>query len=113
MLIDRQKSVVFGVPTPIDDIYDQAANDEISVTYNEQLCDNGATGASATIVDLVTGDQIPGIVSCSGNTIKVVESGASLNNRASSAYRVILSGVSDVSGNPADTVPLGIYSRCL
>ncbi len=103
IIIDRQKPVVFGIPSPIDDIYDQSDNDEISVSYNEPICNNGITQATATIVDLVSGDEISGIVSCNGNTIKIVESGTSLNNRPPSAYRVILSGVTDLNGNTADT----------
>ena len=111
LVVDREKPTVFGIPSPIDDIYDIAANDELSVSYNEDVCSLGSTTATATIIDLVDGYTTPGTVTCSGNVVKIVEQGVSkiveqgvsLNNRLPSAYRVILSGVTDMHGNVADT----------
>ena len=105
LYFDRLAPQIYGVPSPIDDIYDIAANDIIGVNYNEPIpiCNNGITSASAILIDLVQGDTIQTTVTCDENTIKIVEQGVSLNNRNPSAYRVILSGVEDVSGNSADT----------
>ena len=98
IIVDRKSPVVFGLPSPIDDIYDQSENDQISVSYDEEVdCSDGLS----LILDLVSGDTLSASLSCFENTVTVVPD-FSLGARPPSAYRVVLSGISDLHGNNAD-----------
>ena len=101
VVVDRQKPIVFGVPEPVDDHYDQSDNDILSVSYNEVIRAS-STGLMVEIENLVTGEIIPAQATIFQNRIRIVESTA-LNSLAPSAYRVTLSGIEDLVGNPADT----------
>ena len=101
ILIDREKPIVFGLPEPIDDHYDQSANDILSVSYNENIRAS-TSGVMVEIENLITGDIIPATVTIFENRVKIVDNTA-LSSLPSSAYRVTLSGIEDLAGNPADT----------
>ena len=94
--IDRTPPAVFGIPEPVDDIYSQDENDQISVDFVEEIVCDGST--SAIIVDLVTGDTLTTSVSCQGDRI-VVTPMQILSTRDSSVYRVVLSGYEDAHEN--------------
>lgn len=97
-IIDRTAPVVHGFPMPVDDIYDPSENDVIGVNLNEEVnCDN----AMVELIDLETLDTIDATITCSSvevliNPIELLE------NRTPSAYRVILSDITDIYGNIAD-----------
>jgi len=94
-LIDREAPQVFGLPSPIDDIYDLSSNDEISVSFTESInCDN----STATLIDVTTDMVIPGTITCNENTVQIVPN----TLLPESAYRVILSGIQDLYQNTAD-----------
>ena len=101
VVVDRQRPIVFGVPEPVDDHYDQSANDVLSVSYNELIRASSA-GLMVEIENLVTGEIIPAQATIFENRIRIVENTA-LNSLAPSAYRVTLSGIEDLAGNSADT----------
>ena len=94
-LIDRIAPIVFGIPTPIDDIYDQSANDEISVSFEEEIT---CVNASLLLTDMETLEVIPATLSCAGNQAMVVPD-IVLDTRGPSIYRVTLGGLEDLNGN--------------
>lgn len=98
IVIDRQSPEVFGIPSPIDDVYDITANDQISVSYNESIACNNA---SAWLIDIIKGDTVETSVTCFGNKVIVTPS-IQLGSREPSAYRVILNGVTDIYANGAE-----------
>ncbi len=99
IIIDRTKPMVFGIPEPVDDIYDQSENDQISIDFVESIvC---GVNTSAVIVDLITGDTLQTNTTCQNSRIIVTPS-AILANRTPSVYRVILSGYTDSHDNMGD-----------
>ena len=63
-ITDREAPVVFGIPNPVDDIYDQSDNDEISVTFEEDIA---CANASVLLTDMETLEVIPATLGCSDN----------------------------------------------
>jgi len=94
-IIDRQAPIVFGVPSPLDDVYDQSANDEISVSFEEDIT---CVNASLLLTDMETLEVIPATLSCANNEAMVVPD-IVLDTRGPAIYRVTLSGVEDLYGN--------------
>ena len=93
--IDREAPVVFGIPSPLDDIYDPSANDEISVSFEEDIT---SVNASLLLTDMETLEVIPATLSCAGNQAMVVPD-VLLDLIDPAIYRVTLSGVEDPYGN--------------
>ena len=93
--IDREAPVVFGIPSPLDDIYDPSANDEISVSFEEDIT---CVNASLLLTDMETLEVIPATLSCAGNQAMVVPD-VLLDLIDPAIYRVTLSGVEDPYGN--------------
>ena len=94
-IIDRQGPQVFGLPSPLDDIYDQSANDEIGVAYEEDIV---CTNATVLLIDIETAEVIPANLSCADNEAQVVPIPI-LDQRGPAAYRVTLGAVADEYGN--------------
>ena len=97
-IIDRVAPTVFGTPQPLDDVYDQSANDEISVTFEEDIA---CANATVLLTDMETLEVIPATLSCSGNKAIIVPD-IVLDTRGPAIYRVTLSGVEDLYGNVRD-----------
>lgn len=97
--IDRAAPLVFGIPSPADDIYDQSMNDRISAAFTETLnCDN----ASIILMNMETEEEYDAILTCANNEAEIVPVDI-LDNFDPAAYRVILSGVEDLYGNISET----------
>ncbi len=96
--IDRSAPVVFGIPSPIDDIYDQAMNDVISVSFDEKL---NCAAATASLIDLETNEVFDVQLSCFDNTAVVTPS-LVLESRGPAAYRIQIMGIKDLHGNQRD-----------
>ena len=94
-LIDRIAPVVFGIPSPSDDVYDPSDNDEISVSFEEDIT---CVNASLLLTDMETLEVIPATLSCAGNQAMVVPD-VLLELRDPAIYRVTLNGVEDLYGN--------------
>lgn len=91
-IIDRQGPIVFGIPSPIDDVYDMSENDVISIQYEEDIaCQNG----TVQLEDMVTGELFDAILSCVNNQAIITP----VSILPTAAYRVILSGIEDVYAN--------------
>ncbi len=101
IIVDRTKPMIFGTPSPVDDDYDQSKNDEISIAFTESVCSDGHSDATAQLIDLYTNEVLSVNITCFDNVIKIVDVGA-LQGRPASFYRVVLNGVTDLRGNPAD-----------
>jgi len=100
LIIDRQKPEVFGVPFPLDDVYEFSQNDIIGVAYNEPI---NCTNAAVTMIDIVQGDTIPlsiNALTCFDNTIDILP--PSFVERDPSVYRVVIDGIEDLHDNVAD-----------
>ena len=97
--IDRTAPIVFGVPSPVDDRYEQSNNDRIYAAFSEALdCSSG----SAVLMNMETDEEYAANLTCSSNEAEIVPADI-LDNFAPAAYRVILSGIEDLSGNASDT----------
>ena len=96
--IDRIAPIVFGTPSPTDDIYDESANDEISVSFEEDIT---CVNASVLLTDMETLEVIPATLSCADNQAIVVPD-VVLDSRGPAVYRVTLIGVEDLYGNVRD-----------
>lgn len=94
-VVDRVAPVVFGIPEPVDDHYDPNANDQLSVSFEEEI---DCTNAVAMITDLETDQVLSATTSCAGNTL-IVTPNVALNE---SIYRVTVTGVEDVFQNERD-----------
>ena len=93
--IDRMAPSVHGFPMPVDDIYDPSQNDEIGINMSEEIrCED----AEVLLIDLETQDTIAASISCGGAEL-LVNPVELLENRAPSAYRVVLNGVKDIYNN--------------
>lgn len=94
-VIDRMAPVVFGIPEPVDDHYDPLLNDQISVSFEEDIdCGN----ASVIITDLETDDVYQTSTTCAGNTVIITP----YLVLPESIFRVQLTGVEDVHQNERD-----------
>lgn len=100
ILVDLTKPEVFGLPSPIDDNYSLEEDDQLSVSYTEDIMDDGSI--VATIVDLINGTTItPVQVDIFENQI-IITPQQDLGSLPASLYRVSLTGVKDLNGNKAD-----------
>ena len=97
--IDRSPPQVFGIPSPIDDRYEQSLNDQISVAFTEQI---NCADASVILMNMETEEEYAANLSCSGNEVQIVPEDI-LEDLDPSAYRVILSNVEDLYGNVTET----------
>jgi len=89
-LIDRVGPQRFGLPSPIDDIYDNTQNDVIEISYTEEIaCANVTT-------QFINANIIAHASSCFENTLTVSPNN---NDLPPGAYRIIVSGVEDIYGN--------------
>ncbi len=93
--IDRIAPIVFGTPSPIDDIFDQSSNDELSVSFEEDIT---CVNASILLTDMETLEVIPATLSCSNNKAIVVPN-ILLDSRGPAIYRATLIGVEDMYEN--------------
>ncbi len=87
-ILDRKAPVVFGIPQPVDDHYDPVMNDEISVSFEEEI---SCQEVSAIITDLETDQVYATVVSCAGNTAIITP----VNVLPTSIFRVSLNDVDD------------------
>ena len=97
--IDRSPPQVFGIPSPIDDRYEQSLNDQISVAFTEQI---NCADASVILMNMETEEEFAANLSCSDNEVQIVPEDI-LEDLDPSAYRVILSNVEDLYGNVTET----------
>ena len=94
-IVDRVAPVVFGIPEPVDDHYDPNVNDQLSVSFEEEIdCAN----AVAIITNLETNEVLSATKSCAGNTLIVTPN----NVLTESVYRVTITGVEDQYQNERD-----------
>ena len=102
ILVDRTKPVVFGIPAPVDDDYDQSENDEIYADFNELVrLSNPGLSNQAVLLDLITDEMLSATTAVFDNRVKITPNQI-LDNRAPSIYRVILNGIEDIHDNQAD-----------
>ena len=94
-IIDRIAPIVFGIPSPVDDVYNQSENDELSVAFEEMIM---CSEASVTLQDLDSGEILDASISCAGNEL-VVTPTIVLDTRGPAAYRISLMEIKDVAGN--------------
>jgi hypothetical protein len=94
-VIDRQGPIVFGIPSPIDDVYDISENDVISIQYEEDIaCQN----ATVQLEDMVSGELFDAILSCTNNQAIITP----VLILPTAAYRVTLSGIEDIYENSSE-----------
>lgn len=92
--IDTRAPERFGIPLPIDDIYDQADNDVIAVAFDEDI---DCSTASVVFTRLDNNNEvIAASFSCVDNVATIVPN---LLLNYPGAFRVSLIGIEDVYGN--------------
>ncbi|MCB0608009.1 MAG: T9SS type A sorting domain-containing protein [Lewinella sp.] len=98
-IIDRKGPRVFGIPQPADD--NLAADDEISVVFNETINCNTLTDAQVMLQRIYYNENIPAQLTCSGDKVLITPL-EDLTLMPGERFRVILSEVKDLYGNFID-----------
>ncbi len=101
-LVDRKPPSVFGKPSPVDSRMDE--NDLISVTFDEEVNCFDVSTDNVLLTNLVTGENLPIQVGCSGNKIIILPETTGLNFE-NDTFRVDIIGIGDINGNVrSDTI---------
>ena len=97
-LIDRTPPSVFGVPTPIDDVYDSTDVD-LRVAFTEDIQCNMV---QAVLHNLTAGTTVATTNTCMGNEL-ILAPNVDLHSFDPATYEVVVYDINDQYGNVGDT----------